>query len=85
MITDDCLEWLSFARMDITAAQDLFYKQQNLHHRPIEIILYHCQQCAEKALKAFIVQQHGSLKRDLQIHHFSFSNRSRLRFVNFSA
>lgn len=69
MVTDDCLEWLNFARMDITAAQDLFKKQQNPRHRPIEIILYHCQQCAEKALKAFIVQYHGSLKRDLQIHN----------------
>jgi len=68
MVTNICLEWLSFARMDITAAQDLFKKQQNPRHRPIEIILYHCQQCAEKALKAFIIQ-HGTLIRDLHIHN----------------
>jgi len=42
--------------MDITSAQQLFSQQQNPRQRPIEIILYHCQQGAEKSLKAFIVQ-----------------------------
>ena len=68
MATPDCLEWLRLARMDITAAQDLFAIQQNPRHRPFEIILYHCQQGAEKALKAFIVQ-HGTFTHDLQVHN----------------
>ena len=42
--------------MDIDAAQQLFSQQQNPRQRPIEIILYHCQQGAEKSLKAFMVQ-----------------------------
>jgi len=67
MASSDCLDWLRFARMDITAAQDLFTKQQNPRHRPIEVILYHCQQGAEKALKAYIVQ-HVPLTKDLQTH-----------------
>jgi len=67
MVSSDCLDWLRFARMDITAAQDLFTKQQNPRHRPIEVILYHCQQGAEKALKAYIIQ-HRPLTKDLQTH-----------------
>jgi HEPN domain-containing protein len=67
MATQDCLEWLKFARMDIDAAQSLFSKQQNPRHRPIEVILYHCQQGVEKALKAYIVQN-GALTKNLQLH-----------------
>jgi len=53
MISKDCLEWLRYARMDIDAAHQLFSQQQNPRHRPIEVILYHCQQGGEKALKVF--------------------------------
>ena len=55
MANKDCLEWLRFAQMDIDVAHQLFSQQQNPRHRPIEAILYHCQQGAEKALKAYIV------------------------------
>ena len=67
MASSDCLEWLRFAQMDINAAQDLFSNQQNPRHRPIEVIIYHCQQGAEKALKAYIVQ-HGFLPKSIQVH-----------------
>ena len=56
MVSNDCIEWLKFSRMDIDSAQQLFSQQQNPRQRPIEIILYHCQQGAEKALKAYMVQ-----------------------------
>ena len=56
MVSKDCLEWLRFAKMDINAAEQLYTQQHNPRHRPIEIILYHCQQGAEKSLKAFMVQ-----------------------------
>ena len=56
MVSNDCLEWLRFASMDINSAQQLYMQQKNPRHRPIEIILYHCQQGAEKSLKAYIVQ-----------------------------
>jgi len=65
MVSKDCFEWLKFARQDINAAQQLFSQQQNPRHRPIEIILYHCQQGAEKALKAYIVNN-GILTKKLQ-------------------
>jgi len=67
MVSNDCLDWLRVAHMDISAAQDLYTKQQNPRRRPLEIILYHCQQGAEKALKAFIVQN-GPLTKSLQTH-----------------
>ena len=56
MVSNDCLEWLEYARKDISVADHLYEKQQNPRHRPHEAILFHCQQGAEKALKAFIVQ-----------------------------
>ena len=47
-------EWRRYARMDCDAASHL----RNFHPLPIEIICYHCQQAAEKALKAVLVY-HG--------------------------
>jgi len=79
MVTKDCLEWLRYARMDITAAQDLFLKQQNPRHRPIEIIMYHCQQGAEKALKSFLVQ-HGVVTDDLKTHDMQIIRKSCAQF-----
>ena len=55
MVSKDSLEWLRFSKIDINVAQQLFSQQQNPRHRPIEVILYHCQQGAEKALKAYMV------------------------------
>jgi len=56
MVSKECLEWMRYASVDINVAHQLFTQQQNPRQRPIEIILYHCQQGAEKALKAYIVQ-----------------------------
>ena len=47
-------EWLRYARMDYDAAMHL----RSFHPMPIEIICYHCQQAAEKALKAVLIH-HG--------------------------
>ena len=44
-------DWIRFARMDLSAAVYL----QGHSPLPIEIICYHCQQAAEKALKAVLV------------------------------
>ena len=52
MISTACQEWLRFARMDMESAE--FLLQQ--HRKKVEIILYHCQQTAEKALKAYLVE-----------------------------
>jgi len=68
MVSRDSLEWLKFARHDIDAAQQLYSQQQNPRQRPIEIIMYHCQQGAEKALKAYVVQHSKALTKKLQTH-----------------
>ena len=50
---NDFQEWLSYATRDLEAAKFL----QAMIPRPVEIICYHCEQCAEKAIKAIIVYQ----------------------------
>jgi len=44
-------EWLRFAQMDLSSAEYLL----PMRPRPTEIICYHCQQSAEKALKSMLV------------------------------
>jgi HEPN domain-containing protein len=44
------MEWLSYARDDLETAEYLL----GMKPRKIEVICYHCQQCAEKALKAVL-------------------------------
>ena len=45
-------QWLEMAVLDHDVARHLF---DTYHPRPIEIICYHCQQAAEKAVKAVII------------------------------
>lgn len=52
MSTSWSSEWLEFAHMDLRAAEYLL----TMHPLPVEIICYHCEQAAEKFLKAVLVQ-----------------------------
>ena len=45
-------EWFRYANNDLIVARHCF---ENLIPKQTEIASYHCQQCAEKALKAFLV------------------------------
>lgn len=45
-------EWVKFLEMDLTTAEHL---HKTMHPEPLEIVCYHCQQSAEKMLKAFLV------------------------------
>ena len=45
-------DWIRFARMDLSAAAFL----QGHNPLPTEIICYHCQQAADKAIKAVLVR-----------------------------
>lgn len=45
-------EWLEFAEMDLSAAEYLL----SMRPLPVEIICFHCEQAAEKFLKAVLVQ-----------------------------
>ena len=44
-------QWVTIALSDYDVALHLF---NSMHPKPLEIICYHCQQCAEKALKGFL-------------------------------
>lgn len=48
-VATEVLEWERFAEMDYVTAHHL---NKTLYPKPLEIICYHCQQCAEKYLKA---------------------------------
>ena len=45
-------EWISFSDTDLKVARHMY---DTMHPRPLEIICYHCQQSAEKILKAFLI------------------------------
>lgn len=49
---DRVKEWLTYAEMDLGVAKHL---NETYHPKPLEIICYHCQQSAEKAIKALII------------------------------
>jgi len=48
---------VQYAHNDIKIAINEMSKLVNPKSRPFEGILYHCQQCAEKMLKAYLVQK----------------------------
>ena len=56
----DVKEWLRYADMDILSANHLNEIQ---YQKPLEIICYHCQQAAEKMLKALILAYDGELQK----------------------
>jgi len=45
-------EWLTYAKSDLITAKNMF---ENVYPRETEIACFHCQQCAEKALKAYYI------------------------------
>lgn len=52
-------EWIQIASQDLDAAKYL----QFMHPIPYEIICFHCQQSAEKYLKAFLVSKDVIIKK----------------------
>jgi len=55
----DVREWIRFALMDF----DVALNEAKRYRPPIEIICYHCQQAAEKILKAYIIAQNNAFKK----------------------
>jgi len=47
-------EWFRYAKNDLIVAKHCF---ENVHPKQTEIASYHCQQSAEKALKAFLLSR----------------------------
>ena len=50
-IMDAVREWHEYAERDLSVSKHLL----SLYPIPLEIIAYHCQQCAEKYLKSYLV------------------------------
>lgn len=55
----ECTKWIEFAENDYEAVKLLSEITRPL----IEIVCFHCQQCVEKYLKAFIVKNNGEIKK----------------------
>jgi len=56
----DINEWIRFAQMDYDCALKM---AETFHPVPIEIICYHCQQSAEKILKAYTIAKGNILTK----------------------
>ncbi len=65
---NEASEWLEFAENDYGVAKHLY---ETYYPKPIEIICFHCQQCAEKAVKSVIVHL-GSPGGMPKLHDISF-------------
>lgn len=61
-------QWIDMAVMDYSVAKHLY---ETFYPKPYEIICYHCQQAAEKALKGIIVEK-GSVGGLPKSHDLSF-------------
>ena len=64
----EILQWINLADMDYGVAKHLY---QTYYPKPYEIICYHCQQSAEKAIKAVIVAD-GTKGGMPKLHDLSF-------------
>jgi HEPN domain-containing protein len=55
----DVVKWIRFAQNDYEAAT-----RESRHFRPpLEVVCYHCQQSAEKILKAYIIAKTGTRRK----------------------
>ena len=59
---NDVKSWIEYAKNDIDVAIREMEYLRNPRLRPYEIILHHCHQCAEKMLKAYIIDFGGTLE-----------------------
>ena len=73
-------EWLDYAKMDLSAAKHLY---ETFYPKPLQIICYHCQQAAEKALKAVIVAK-GKPGGMPKIHDLEFLLSQMKNYANIS-
>lgn len=67
-MTQEVQKWFEMAATDLGVARHL---NETYHPKPLEIICYHCQQAAEKSIKALIIYSElpGGLPK---IHDLSF-------------
>ena len=65
---DEARTWFEFAKTDLGVSKHLL---EAYYPRPLEIICYHCQQAAEKAIKAVMII-HGAQGGLPKKHNLSF-------------
>jgi len=61
-------EWVRFAKNDIDVSIREMERTCNPRHRPYEVILMHCQQSAEKILKAYVIKNNPSINPRIYSH-----------------
>lgn len=62
----DVKEWVRYANMDVLSANHLNEIQ---YPKPLEIICYHCQQAAEKMLKALLLKIRYPQELNIKEYH----------------
>lgn len=67
-MTQEMKEWYDLAIMDLGVAKHL---ESTYYPKPVEIICYHCQQAAEKGIKALIMY-YGAEGGMPKLHDLSF-------------
>ena len=67
-IRQESKEWYDLAVMDLKIAR---YLEETYRPKPLEIICYHCQQAAEKGMKALIIY-YGAEGGMPKLHDLSF-------------
>ncbi|HBF35923.1 MAG TPA: DNA-binding protein [Firmicutes bacterium] len=67
-------EWFKMAELDFNSAKFLL---MNMRPAPLEIICYHCEQCAEKYLKGFIALNGGQI---IKTHDLVILNKNCLMY-----
>lgn len=67
-MTQEVKEWYDLAIMDLGVAKHL---ESTYYPKPVEIICYHCQQAAEKGIKALIMY-YGAEGGMPKLHDLSF-------------
>ena len=55
VLSDACKNWIQSANNDFIVIDSILAQVRNPRARPHELVLYHCQQAAEKMLKAYLV------------------------------
>lgn len=67
-MSDEAMMWMNFAEMDLGVAK---YLNESYHPKPLEIICYHCEQAAEKAIKS-VWSHTGTPHGVSKTHNLSF-------------
>lgn len=67
-MTQETKEWYDLAVTDLGVAKHLY---STYYPKPLEIICYHCQQSAEKAIKA-VIMYYGAQGGMPKLHDLSF-------------